>query len=89
MASLKEHGRNHPLVVAAIGATGGLGGGIIAWLRQATDVLQFVSVFFGSLLAVGGFVLFLPKIIRFVHNWRRRGIKYADRDSEPPFPPLS
>jgi hypothetical protein len=87
MASLKDHTRNNPAFVAAVGAVGGLGGGFIAWLRQATDVLQFVSVFFGSLVAIGAFLLALPKIIRLLRNIRTRGIVNADRDSEPPFTP--
>jgi hypothetical protein len=88
MSSLKEIGRNHPLATATIGATGGLGGGLIAWLDNATRLFQFVSVFFGALLAVGAFLLFLPKGIRFARNWWRKGLLNADRDSEPPFPPL-
>lgn len=85
MASLKEYGRSHPLFVATVGATGGLGGGFVAWIQKATTFFQFISVFFGSLVAIGAFVLTLPRIIRFVRNARNKGLANADRDSEPPF----
>lgn len=89
MISLKEYGRTHPLATAAIGAAGGLGGGgAFAWLDNATRIFQFVSVFFGSLMGIIAFILVLPKLLRLLQNWRSRGLKNADRDSEPPFPPV-
>ena len=87
MVTLKEIGRERPLAVATVGATGGLGGWFVAWLDMATRLFQFISVFFGAALAVGAFIMFLPKMVRFLRKWRATGLSTADRESDAPFPP--
>lgn len=88
MSSLKDLGRTHPLATATVGATGGLGGAFLAWIDEASRILGFVSALFGSLVAIIAFILALPKLLRLLQNWRSRGLKNADRDSAPPFPPV-
>jgi hypothetical protein len=83
-SKLLAYVQNHPALVAATGAGGGLGAWIVTHADTLVLLFQLVGGFFGCLLAVVSFLFVLPKLIRFCRRGWRDGFVKADQDGTRP-----
>ena len=79
-ARITETVQAKPAVIAAGGGATGLFTWLVDWAHVFSELFQLVAGFFGCLLALGSFLLVLPKLIRFFRAWQARGLDHADQE---------
>lgn len=67
-----------PIATASAGASTGLVAWLINWVEAFTKFFQLAAGFFGALAAALAVLFLLPRFIRFVRAWRKRGLAAAD-----------